>query len=151
MRALYRHSGQRTALAVYGVKLGSLGSDVLRELKLQALGHPEKVWKQLKNDELLHPRKGVLYHALPKTIGEVGSAMAWPIFGSYLLSRGNPQVGLGEVAGDLTARTLGSMLGQPLLGAVGQLGGGMLLAPVGRAIGKQFDRKKEQEPDAVAS
>lgn len=145
------HAGQRAALSAYGVKLGGLLDDVLKEVKRQALGQPEKVWDQLKNNKLMHPRKGMLYHALPKTLGEAGTALAWPVLGSFLLSRANPEIGMGEVAGDLTARTLGSMVGHPLLGAVGQLGGGMLLAPVGRAIGKQFDRKKEQEQDAVAS
>jgi hypothetical protein len=67
--------------------------------------------------------------------------LAWPIMGSFLQSRANPDTGGGELVGDLLGRSAGSLLGGPL-GMAGQIGGGMLLAPVGQAVGKAYDSSR---------
>jgi hypothetical protein len=130
--------GASSALAAFGVKIAGQWDTYLDEVKRQGVGHPQEAWKQFRKGQLFHPTKGLSVKSLPKSPGELAAALAWPVMGSFLTARANPEIGGGELAGDFLGRATGSLLGAPL-GAAGQLGSGMLLAPVGQAVGKMFD------------
>lgn len=146
MRDLAQSAGVRAALNVFGVKIAGDWDKYVKEVKRQGVGQPEEAWKQFRKGQLFHPRKGLIGKSLPKSPGEFAASLAWPIMGSLLSLRGNPEMSAGEVAGDFVGRSAGSLLGVPL-GAVGQIGGGMLLAPVGQAVGKTF--ASSRRPDVV--
>lgn len=132
--------GQEDALHSFGVKVAFDMPEFKESLKQQLVGDPKETWKQFRKGTLLKPGKGLLYKGLPKTPGDIAASLAYPLLGSFLLAKNEPDKGPGEVTGDFLGRTVGSIVGAPLGGAVGQIGGGMLLAPVGQAIGKTLDR-----------
>lgn len=131
--------GKQAALEDFGAKTAFDMHDFKSTLKRQAIGDPAEAWKQLRKGTLLKPNKGLLYKGLPKTPSEIASSLAYPLLGSFLLAKNDPDKGPGELAGDFLGRAAGSLVGAPLGGAVGQIGGGMLMAPVGQAIGRTLD------------
>jgi hypothetical protein len=108
-------------------------------VKRQGIGHPREALKQFRSGTLFKPGSGLIANGLPRSKGEIAAMLALPLIGSVMSAQANPEIGGGEIAGDFAGRTVGSLLGAPTLGAAGQLGGSMLLAPVGRAVGKAFD------------
>jgi hypothetical protein len=136
---MFREAGASAALSYFGVKEAGDWDEYLRELQQQAVGTPGEAWKQFRKGTLLKPGKGLISKGLPRNASQLAAAMAWPVLGSFLNARNNPDAGAGELAGDFLGRSVGSLVGAPIGGAVGQVGGGMFLAPVGQAVGKSFD------------
>ena len=131
-------AGARAALQSFGVKCAGDWDDYLEEVQRQGIGQPRAALKQFQKGQLFHPSKGLISKNLPRSPGAIAAALAWPIMGSFLQARANPDTGRGELVGDLIGRSAGSLLGGPL-GMAGQIGGGMLLAPVGQEVGKAYD------------
>lgn len=134
--------GSKAALDAFGIKQAGAWRDYLHAVKRQAIGDPSKTWKQIRGGTLFKPGKGLLHNALPRSAGQLAATLAWPVMGSYLLAKNNPYQGGGALAGDFVGRSVGSVFGAPLAGAAGSIGGGMLLSPVGRAVGSLFDYKE---------
>ena len=136
MRSLSLELGKQHAFNTFGIKYASEWNKYLKIVKQQMIGNPTEALKQFQRGTLMKPGKGLLHNGLPHNAGEIAASLALPLMGSYMLARNSPSTSKGEVVGNFLGRTVGSMLGHPLAGAAGQIGGGMLLAPVGQAIGK---------------
>lgn len=141
MSSLSRAAGIYSALDTFGVKQAGVWRQFAKDLRQQAVGDPAEVLKQFRKGTLFKPGKGILHKGLPRSAAEIAATLAWPIVGSILLARNAPESTAGEVAGDFIGRSVGALVGTPLAGAVGQIGGGMLLAPVGQAVGRAFDSR----------
>jgi hypothetical protein len=128
-------SGQREALSTFGVKHAFDMEDFKETLLQQGIGDPAGVARQLQKGIFLHPQKGLFFKSLPKTLDTAMTQLSWPLMGTFLHARNSPDATTGELTGDFAGRAVGSLLGSSL-GAVGQLGGSLLLGPVGRAVGK---------------
>lgn len=143
MLPLAHAAGVRAALHSFGVKEAGGWDDYLEEVQRQGIGQPREALKQFQKGQLFKPGKGLIAKTLPRSPGAIAAALAWPIMGSFLQARANPDTGGGELVGDLLGRSAGSLLGSPL-GMAGQIGGGMLLAPVGQAVGRAYDADRKR-------
>lgn len=150
MRSHIVRLGAYAALADYGVKTAKgFLDEFLTETRQQAVGDPALTWKQLRKGTLFNKKDGLLYHGIPRTPGHIAATLAWPVLGSILLAKHNPDVGAGALTGDLIGRTAGAVVGTPLGGMTGQLLGSSLLGPVGQTIGSVFDSNRpKREPVA---
>lgn len=135
MVSFAHRAGVHAALRSFGVKLSFDMEDFSEEVRRQGIGDPRRVVSQIQKGTFLHPKKGLFFSSLPKTPDAIATQMSWPLMGTFLHLRNSPEASTGELMGDFTGRAIGSLLGSSL-GAAGQIGGGLLLAPVGQAIGK---------------
>jgi len=140
MHEMSHQAGVTEALRDFAVsKYAGLLSDVLSTARRQAFGQPLEALKQIRSGTLFNPETGLYHHGLPRTLGGIAGSLAIPLGLTALFAKMNPEGSRGEVIGDMVGRTTGSLLGSPLLGAAGQVGGGMLLSNVGRELGRQYD------------
>jgi len=151
MRDLSHQAGVTAALRNFAVaKYAGFLSDVVSSTRHQAFGRPLEALKQIRSGTLFNPETGLYHHGLPRTIGGIAGSLAVPLALTALFAKLNPVGSRGELVGDMIGRTTGSLLGGPLLGAAGQVGGGMLLSNVGRELGRQFDLSASPRNSEVA-
>jgi len=152
MRDLSHQAGVIAALRNFAVaKYAGFWGDVASSAKRQAFGQPGEAFKQLREGTLFKPETGLYHQGLPRSIGGIAGSLAVPLALTALFAKMNPSGSRGELVGDMIGRTTGSLLGGPLLGAAGQVGGGMLLSNVGRELGRQFDLSASPRNSEVAS
>jgi len=156
MRELSHSAGVQAALHDFALtKRASVLSpefwkDVGRSARTQAFGHPGEAFKQIREGTLFKPEEGLYYKGLPRSLGSLAGSLAVPLGLTALFAKMSPEGSRGEVIGDMIGRTTGSLLGGPLAGVAGQIGGGMLLSNVGRALGQRFDRATSPPNSEVA-
>jgi len=151
MLDLSHQAGVTAALRDFAVvkHAGFLG-DVVSTARHQAFGHPLEALKQIRSGTLFNSETGLYHHGLPRTMGQIAGSLAVPLALTAVFAKLNPAGSRGELIGDMVGRTTGSLLGAPLLGAAGQVGGGMLLSNVGRELGRQFDLSASPRNSEVA-
>jgi len=130
--------GVNAVLRKYAGLVGDVGN-VATNVRNEMFGHPVEAYKQFRQGTLFKPGTGLYHQGLPRTPGSIAATFALPAAMTMLMAKLNPEVGRGELAGSMAGNVAGSLLGGPLAGSVGRVGGGMLLAPVGQALGRQFD------------
>lgn len=152
MRDLSHKAGVADALRAFAVtKTAGFWGDVASTARTQAFGHPLEAAKQIRSGTLFHPEKGLYAKGLPNSVGSLAGSLAIPLALTALFAKMSPAGSRGEVIGDMIGRTTGSLLGAPLAGVAGQVGGGMLLSNVGRELGRQFDgASAPRKSDVVA-
>lgn len=151
MLDLSRHAGVQSALRAFAIKEAGFLGDVLSTARTQAFGHPLEAIKQIREGTLFKPGTGLYHQGLPRTVGSLAANLALPAALTALFAHMSPPESRGALIGDMVGRTTGSLLGAPLAGVAGQIGGGMLLSNVGRELGRQFDTASSQKDEVAAA
>lgn len=152
MRDLNHRAGVVAALQDFAlVKHAGFWGDVATTARHQAFGHPLEALKQIGSGTLFNPETGLYHHGLPRTMGGIAGSIAVPLALTALFAKMSPPENRGELIGDMVGRTTGSLLGGPLFGAAGQVGGGMLLSNLGRELGRHFDSSASPQKTEVAA
>jgi hypothetical protein len=151
MLELIRQAGVRAALLNFSAtKCAGFLSDTLASARQQAFGQPTEALKQLREGTLFKPETGLYYQGLPRTFGQLAGNLVVPLAMTAAMAHLNPAGGRGELVGDMVGRITGSMLGHPVLGTAGGIGGGMLLSNLGGALGRQYDAMRAPSNSDVA-
>lgn len=140
MHNAHYQQGVNAAMQVFtGVKHAGFWGDVATDTRQQLFGHPVQAYRQFRKGTLFKPGTGLYHQGLPRSAGAIAATLAMPAMMTLLAAKLNPEAGRGALIGNMAGNVAGSLVGGPLGGAVGRIGGGMLLAPVGQALGNQFD------------